>query len=186
MTHQFQSLKGRLLLDNGSLCGSFFERTVVLICEHNEKGAFGLTVNKAVSTTVGAALAADLNEEIKMSTLFVGGPVQTNSLSYLYSLPGWKEQSVIKGVYLGHSLEDLQDLAGREHPLFKVKIFAGYAGWSAGQLDNEIKKNSWYILNADAKHIFTPEHESLWKSIMTQQGWRYKLIADFPEEAGLN
>ena len=186
MTQKSKSLKGSFLLDNGSLAGTFFARAVILICEHNEKGAYGLIVNKPVDTTIGSALAADLNEKIKNSPLFIGGPVQTKSLSFLYTSEEVSPHTVITGVNLGHDLDDLQEISKTSHPLLKVKIFAGYSGWSAGQLENEIKKDSWLILPADSEQIFDETHENVWQNILHALGWKYKLIADFPEDTDLN
>ena len=70
------SLKGQLLLDNGTLGGSFFHRTVVLICEHDAEGAFGLILNRPTPNKVGDAIVADLPDTLKAMTLFLGGPVQ--------------------------------------------------------------------------------------------------------------
>ncbi|MDK3160257.1 YqgE/AlgH family protein [Kamptonema cortianum] len=187
MPTPFQSLKGKFLLDNGSLDGTFFGRTVVLICEHNTKGAFGLVLNKSVDTTIGSALAAELTEEMKNSPLYVGGPVQTNSLSFLYEAEEEPfGQHIIDRVCLGHSLDELQELAQDSGPGLKVKIFAGYSGWSSGQLEDEIQRDSWLILEAHSREVFDRDPASLWRRILTQLGWQYKLIADFPEEPGWN
>src|SRR5213594_3746631 len=78
-------LKGQLLLDSGQLRGSFFQRTVVLICQHDAEGAFGLVLNRATESIVGDIIVADLPEPLKVCTLYVGGPVQPAALSYLHS-----------------------------------------------------------------------------------------------------
>lgn len=71
-----KSLKGQLILDGGKLQGSFFHRTVVLICQHDEEGAFGLILNRETENKVGQAVVANLPESIKDQLLFIGGPVQ--------------------------------------------------------------------------------------------------------------
>src|SRR5438270_14008789 len=78
-------LKGQLLLDSGQLSGSFFQRTVVLICQHDEDGAFGLVLNRAADTKVGEAIVADLPEQIRGAPLYLGGPVQPGALSFLHT-----------------------------------------------------------------------------------------------------
>ncbi|MDZ4743634.1 MAG: YqgE/AlgH family protein [Verrucomicrobiota bacterium] len=186
MDQKNKSLKGAFLLDNGSLAGTFFARSVILICEHNEKGAYGLIVNKSVSTTIGSALAADLPQKTKNSPLFIGGPVQTKSLSFLYTSSEDSFHSVIKGVDLGHDLDDLQEISRQDDPLFKVKIFAGYSGWTSGQLENEIERDSWLILPSDSNQIYEEPHDTLWQGMLQALGWKYKLIADFPEDTSLN
>ena len=78
-----KSLKGQLLLDNGRLQGSFFHRTVLLICQHDADGAFGLVLNRSIGAKVGDALVADLSAQLKQQALYLGGPVQPQALSYL-------------------------------------------------------------------------------------------------------
>src|SRR5512138_3029472 len=78
-------LKGQLLLDSGQLRGSFFQRTVVLICQHDGEGAFGLVLNRSSGSSAGDMIVADLPEPIKACPLFVGGPVQPSALSFLHS-----------------------------------------------------------------------------------------------------
>src|ERR1700690_81215 len=78
-------LKGRLLLDGGQLLGSFFHRTVVLICEHNAEGAFGLVLNRSAGSKIGEVIVADLPDTLKQSPLFLGGPVQPTALSFLHA-----------------------------------------------------------------------------------------------------
>jgi putative transcriptional regulator len=83
MSDSKKYLKGQLLLDSGQLRGSFFQRTVVLICQHDAEGAFGLVLNRATGTNAGDMIVADLPERLKGSPLFLGGPVQPSALSFL-------------------------------------------------------------------------------------------------------
>src|SRR5512141_2450242 len=99
---KFQSLKGQLLLDSGQLSGSFFHRTVVLICQHDPEGAFGLVLNRPTDNKVGEALVADLPELVKEQTLYLGGPVQPTALSYLHTDSFLPNASVMPNLDLGH------------------------------------------------------------------------------------
>src|SRR6266571_9033581 len=143
MTDSGQSLKGQLLLDNGKLRGSFFHRTVILICQHDEEGAFGLVLNRSTNNKVGEALVAKLPESIKQEPLFLGGPVQPQALSFLHNEAYLPQANVIDNLNLGHSLDSLLEIADSYSTTQRVKIFAGYAGWSPGQLDNEMKRDTW-------------------------------------------
>src|ERR1044071_6219792 len=78
-------LQGQLLLDSGQLGGSFFQHTVVLICQHNAEGAFGLVINRALGKTVGDVIIADLPDVLKESPIYLGGPVQPAALSFLHT-----------------------------------------------------------------------------------------------------
>src|SRR4051794_8783012 len=80
-----KSLKGQLILDNGRLTGSFFHRTVILICQHDADGAFGLILNRSTKNKIGDALVAKLPETLKTEPLYLGGPVQPQALSYLHN-----------------------------------------------------------------------------------------------------
>lgn len=179
-------LKGQLLLDGGNLRGSFFNRTVVLICQHDAEGAFGLILNRASENTVGDMLVADLPASLKSQSLFVGGPVQPAALSYLHTDVFVPNANVMPNLNLGHSLEALVDLGESYSTTQKVKIFAGYAGWSPGQLEDEMKRGAWLTHPASADLIFHPEPEQLWKLILLQKGWQYRLLAEAPEDLAWN
>src|SRR5271170_3486107 len=126
--------KGKLLLDGGDLVGSFFHRSVVLICEHNTEGAFGLVLNRSAGSKIGEVIVADLPDTLKESPLFLGGPVQPNALSFLHADNFIPDANVFPNLDLGHSLDDLMEIGESFSPEKKVKMFAGYAGWSPGQL----------------------------------------------------
>src|SRR5579871_2751683 len=127
-------LRGQLLLDSGSLRGSFFQRTVVLVCQHDAEGAFGLVLNRSSGNKLGDMVVADLPDQIKGQMLYVGGPVQLSALSYLHTDSFLPEASVMPNLELGHSLDSLVEIAESFSPTKKLKTFAGYAGWSPGQL----------------------------------------------------
>src|SRR5258705_6960413 len=103
-------LKGRLLLDSGQLQGSFFQRTVVLICEHNAEGAFGLVLNRATGSKVGEMVVADLPGVLKEYPLYLGGPVQPTALSFLHSDSFIPDANVLPNVSLSHSLDALLEI----------------------------------------------------------------------------
>src|SRR5664279_1195557 len=103
-------LKGQLLLDSGQLHGSFFQRTVVLICQHDAEGAFGLVLNRATGSKVGEMIVADLPDDLKACPLYVGGPVQPSALSFLHSDSFIADANVIPNLSLGHSLDSLLEI----------------------------------------------------------------------------
>src|ERR1700761_7017623 len=123
-------LKGQLLLDSGQLRGSFFQRTVVLICQHNAEGAFGLVLNRSSGNKLGEMLVADVPDLLKEQPLFLGGPVQVSALSFLHSDNFLPDASVMPNLELGHSLETLVEIGESYSSTKKVRMFAGYAGWS--------------------------------------------------------
>src|ERR1043166_786930 len=166
MPETTSSLKGQLILDHGKLQGSFFHRTVILVCQHDAEGAFGLVLNRTTDKTVGDALVANLPDTLKEEPLFLGGPVQPQSLSYLHKDAFLPDANVMPNLSVGHSLESLIEIGDSYSTTQQLKIFAGYAGWSPGQLDDELKRDTWLIHPASFDVVFSTQPEKLWQSIL--------------------
>jgi putative transcriptional regulator len=186
MPQPHKSLQGQLILDGGKLHGSFFHRSVVLICQHDPEGALGLILNRSTENKVGQALVANLPEKIKDQSLFIGGPVQPQALSFLHTdtfLPGG---NIMTNLSLGHSVDALMDLGESFSQTQKVKLFAGYSGWSAGQLDNEMSRSDWLVHPATLELVFHSEPTQLWRDIMKQKDVKCRLLADAPDDLSWN
>ena len=181
-----QSLKGQLILDGGKLHGSFFHRSVVLICQHDPEGAFGLILNRKTENKVGQALVANLPERVKEQCLFLGGPVQQQALSFLHSDDYLPEANVMANLNLGHSIDALMDLSESFSSTQKLKMFAGYAGWSAGQLDREMARRDWLVHPASLELVFNDEPGQLWREIMKLKDVNSRLLADSPDDLSWN
>lgn len=179
-------LKGQLLLDSGQLTGSFFQRTVVLICQHDAEGAFGLVLNRTSGNKLGEMILADIPDQIKEQPLFLGGPVQLSALSFLHSDDFLPEASVMPNLDLGHSLDSLVEIGESFSATKKMKMFAGYAGWSPGQLEDEMKRDAWLTHPASLELVFDTNPGQLWQKIMRQKGDKYRLLAAMPEDVSLN
>ncbi len=156
-------LKGQLLLDSGQLNGSFFQRTVVLVCQHDAEGAFGLVLNRSSGNKLGEMVVADLPEQLKEQPLYLGGPVQLSALSFLHSDNFLPEASVLPNLDLGHSLDSLVEIGESFSPTKKIKMFAGYAGWSPGQLEDEMKREAWLTHPASLELVFDADPDRLWR-----------------------
>jgi putative transcriptional regulator len=186
MAEENKFLKGQLLLDSGQLRGSFFQRTVVLICQHDAEGAFGLVLNRATGSNVGEMIVADLPDTLKSNPLYLGGPVQPSALSFLHSDSFIPDANVMPNLSLGHSLDSLMELGESFSATRKVKMFAGYAGWSPGQLEEEMKRKAWLTHPASLELVFETDPGQLWQSILQKKGWKYKLLSQMPEDLSLN
>ncbi len=186
MGKTFQSLKGQLLLDSGILRGSFFHRSVVLICQHDADGAFGLVISRASGTTLGDALPSNLPSSLQEQPLFLGGPVQPSALSYLITGESLKDANVLPNLELGHSLDALIEAADDKTSSRQIRVFAGYSGWSAGQLESEMKREAWLCHPASLDWIFHNNPARIWQLIMRQKGWQQRLLADGPEDLSWN
>ena len=185
MASKIKSLKGQLLLDNGKLQGSFFHRTVVLICQHDKEGAFGLVLNRVTDKTLGEALLAEVPERLKGAPLLLGGPVQPQALSYLHTDTYVPDANVMANLNLGHSLETLVELGEAFSPAQMLRVFAGYAGWGAGQLEEEMKRDTWLVHPARVDLVFSSTAD-LWKEILREKGWKYQLLAEQPDDLSWN
>jgi len=186
MPEKSKFLQGQLLLDGGKLAGSFFHRTVLLICQHDAEGALGLVLNRPSENKVGEMLVANLPDPLKEQPLFAGGPVQPSALSFLHTDTFVPHANVLLNLNLGHSLEALVDLGESYSTTQKLKIFAGYAGWSPGQLEDEMKRGSWLVHPASVDLVFHSAPENLWKTILGQKGWEHRLLAEGPEDLSWN
>src|SRR5688572_1790462 len=187
MAERSKLLKGYFLLDSGQLHGSFFQRTVVLICQHDTEGAFGLVLNRVTGNKVGEMVVADLPNTLKECPLYLGGPVQPTALSFLHSDGFIPDANVLPNLSLGHSLDSLVEIGESFSTGKKIRMFAGYAGWSGGQLEDEMKRKAWLTHPASLELIFETPAEKLWQAVLRRKGgWRNKLRAQLPEDLSWN
>ncbi len=187
MSAKLKSLQGQLLLDSGQLGGSFFQRTVVLVCQHNPEGAFGLVLNRPLGKAVGELIIANLPDGLRAAPLFLGGPVQPAALSYLHTDQFLPEAGVLPNLALGHSLDELMEIGEKFSPAVKVRMFAGYAGWSPGQLEGEMKRKSWLTFPASMDLVFNTPPDQLWQKVLHHKGgWKNKLLSQMPEDLSWN
>jgi putative transcriptional regulator len=186
MTAKSRFLKAQLLLDAGELSGSFFAKTVVLICQHDAEGAFGLVINRTTDKKFSEVVETSLPDALKDQPLFLGGPVQPSAMSYLHSEAFLPDANVFTGLCLGHSLDTLMELGEGYSPTRKLKTFAGYSGWAPGQLESEMKRNAWITHPATLDLVFDPEPATLWKKILRTKGWKYELLSEMPDDPSVN
>ena len=187
MSDSGKILKGKLLLDGGDLIGSFFHHTVILVCEHNADGAFGLVLNRSAGNKVGEVIVADLPDTLKLAPLFLGGPVQPTALSFLHADNFIPAANVFPNLNLGHSLDELIDVGESFSAQKKVKMFAGYAGWNPGQLEDEMKRKAWLTFPASLELVFETPPDQLWQKILRSKGgWKNKLLSQMPDDLSLN
>jgi len=175
------SLQGQLILDGGKLSGSVFQRSVVLVCQHDAQGALGLVLTETGEHVLDAALDVEVPEPLRDMPLGLGGPVQKTALSYLVTEPALLNPNVMPGLRLGHDVEELFDLGRPWIPGRKIRVFAGYAGWSPGQLDDEMLRESWLQHPASLDLVFDVPPEQLWRRVLKSRSrWQERILADAP------
>jgi putative transcriptional regulator len=188
-----EMLAGCLLVATPLLGDPSFRRAVVLIVEDEpEEGTLGVVLNRPTGTPVEQVLASWTELVTAPPVVFEGGPVSPNSALGLAMVPGedepvgWRAlDSVTPPSRLG--LVDLdappQLLAGG---IASLRVFAGYAGWSPGQLRAEISEGAWYVLPAEPADAFAAEPEQLWQIVLRRAGGTLALVATYPEDPAQN
>lgn len=182
--NEYPPAKGSLLISEPHLPDYNFERSVIFLCEHNEKGSFGLVLNKLSDFTLNQLVDVPLSYKVGL-----GGPVEPNTLHFLFRNNATIEDSIQVGsqIYWGGNYEQLiawQTITGASAD---VLFFMGYSGWSEGQLQDEIDKNSWIVFpEATEQLVFNTRKENMWKAILNEMGGRYALYANYPADPRLN
>jgi len=194
---EFKSLKGSLLVAAPGLLDPNFARSVVFLADHSPKGAFGLVLNRPADMKIADIWAALSSDPCSCSaTAFVGGPVQKGAVLLLHGHPELAPlaEPVIPGVFLGSEVELLGELLKLEslargdpsRPAARFRVFCGYAGWAAGQLDGEMKAGGWLTCAASAEHVFSTPPEQLWGQAMRSLGGIYGFFALMPRHPEMN
>jgi putative transcriptional regulator len=172
------SLRGHLLIAAPSLF-DYFRRTVVLVLEHTADGAMGVVLGRETETLVAEAVPALAELAGDDDVVYLGGPVSPESVVAL----GEFEDPEEAGSRVVGSLGTLDPDAANDS-LVRVRVFAGYAGWSAGQLDAELESDAWIVQPADALDPFVSG--DIWSEALARAGGRYKLMATMPADPSLN
>jgi putative transcriptional regulator len=184
---RIHSLRGSLLLDGGSLAGSYFHRSVVLVCQHDASGAFGLVLNRPDDRPLQEVLDVELPDNLGSMLLAHGGPVQETAMSFLRSDPAMLSANVMDQLQLGHDLEELIELGRAWIPGRRLRVFAGYAGWAPGQLDDELRREAWIVHPATLDLVFDVPPPTLWRHILkSRTDWKERLLGDTPENLSSN
>jgi putative transcriptional regulator len=183
-------LTGRLLVAAPMLDDPTFARTVVLLLDHDEEGSLGLVLNRPSHVPVGAVLPPWDGRTTGADVLFTGGPVADDSALALGMLPGphdGPEPEGFRRVAGPFGLVDL-DLDPDEWvgTLDAIRIYAGYAGWAAGQLEDELDQGSWYVLDGGPSDVFGDDAETLWQRVLRRQTGDLPFLATPTTDPTLN
>lgn len=177
---------GSILVSEPHLPDSNFDRTVILLCKHDEEGSFGFVLNKKSNVRLDELIREA--EGIK-TEVYVGGPVEQNTLHFLHRDETLENtEFVSEKLYWGGNFElQLNWLKDQIVDVKDVKFFLGYSGWSAGQLQEEIEHSSWMVFKPkNYDFIFEADAEGLWKSVLEEKGGRYSMYSKYPIDPRLN
>ncbi|WP_226345208.1 YqgE/AlgH family protein [Agilicoccus flavus] len=181
------SLAGRLLVASPHTGGEIFDRSVVLLLQHSEEGAHGLVLNKPLSAGVERVLPTWEGHLSDPDRLFQGGPVGLDTALGLVSVPGEAEPIGTKLLFGSVGVVDLDAPPELVVPAVAgLRVFAGYSGWSAGQLEGELRAGGWYVVDPEVGDVFTDAPDRLWRSVLRRQGGSLAWVATYPRDPTLN
>lgn len=182
------SLAGRLLVSTPEITDGVFDRSVVLLLAHDELTAEGVVLNKPVQAPIDAVLPGWQSGASEPQKVFQGGPVKTDSAVGLVGVPGDSEPPAgVKRLFGAIGLVDLDTPQEQVWPsISALRIFAGYAGWSAPQLAGEIARGGWFVVDAEIGDVFDPEPSTLWRRVLRRQHGLMAWVSTYPEDPTLN
>jgi putative transcriptional regulator len=176
---------GRLLVATPLLGDPHFARTVVYLLEHDGGGTVGVVLNRPSHTPVGQVLP-DWHDAVSgPAVVFGGGPVQPDGALCLAELASGTTgiREVVDGVSTVDLDGDVAVIAGTAR---RLRVFAGHAGWSPGQLAGEIDEGAWWVLSGSPADLFSEDPRTMWRRVLRRQPMPLRLLSTYPQDPGLN
>lgn len=174
-----ETLAGSLLLAHPGMRDPNFRRSVVLMSVHNAEGAMGVVLNRPLGKRLGELSGDFALSPLASIPLFKGGPVQTDQLV----LVAWQRHPEGFQLHFGVDPEKAQQLMSEEGT--QLRGFLGYSGWSGGQLENEMKMQTWIVADVP-EDLLVHSDEDLWRIVLGRAGAEWRLLADEPENPEMN
>jgi putative transcriptional regulator len=176
------TLRGALLLAEPTMRDVNFSRAVILLTQHSElQGAHGYVLNRPLDQTVGDFLSGGAFDSLSEVPVYLGGPVDQQRLSFMAL--AWNETEKV----LAYESQLSAPVAKKRLQQGKdVRAFIGYSGWTAGQLENELERQTWVITRPGKQIVEVKKPEKLWEATLTSMGPVFQLMAKMPEEVDNN
>ena len=178
--------KGKILISEPFLPDTFFNRSIVYLTDHSSQGSVGFILNKKLDLQVSAAIEGFESWDENLS---LGGPVAPDTLHYLHNLGDLIPKSVLVegNIFWGGDIDNIRELikTGKINKS-QIRFFLGYSGWSAGQLERELKENSWVIAKVNSNIVLNNSGDDIWKKVLRGFKNKYKMWADFPDSPEMN
>ncbi|MET9801319.1 YqgE/AlgH family protein [Streptomyces sp. NPDC006368] len=184
---EVSSLTGRLLVATPALADPNFDRAVVLLLDHDDEGSLGVVLNRPTPVDVGDILESWAPLAGEPGVVFQGGPVSLDAALGLAVIPGDEGPLGWRRVYGAIGLVDLEtppELIAAA--LGSLRIFAGYAGWGPGQLEDELESGAWFVVDSEPGDVSSPRPGSLWREVLRRQRSELAMIATYPDDPSLN
>jgi len=174
------TLAGSLLVAHPALRDPNFRRAVVLMSSHGPEGAMGVVVNRPLERRLGDVQGEFALGPLGATPLFSGGPVQPDRLILVV----WQTRSDGFRLHFAVDPDKAIQLMAEEGTC--VRGYLGYSGWSAGQLENELKQSTWVVTEAKTDLFDRPADSTLWQAVLGDEGDDWRLLADEPDDPMLN
>jgi len=178
---------GCILVSEPHLPDNNFDRTVILLCKHDEEGSFGFVLNRKSNVNLNELMKEAEGIEIPV---YIGGPVEQNTLHFVHNDDSLTDAELVNdSFYWGGDFDLLLSwLHDKVIDKNNVKFFLGYSGWGKGQLMEEIKENSWIVIEPKSSELIFDDDGSneMWKNILEDMGGRYTMYSKYPEDPRLN
>jgi putative transcriptional regulator len=175
-------LQGRLLLADPSLRDGIFNKSVILLAEHkSDQGALGLILNHPIGKTVGDLLPDEAFAPLRQLAVHEGGPVDRDQLTF--SSFWWSKKL---GLRWKLRISAADAVAHAHRPGRIVRAFVGYSGWTAGQLENELRRSSWIAARPQPNLLGQQHDRQLWVDLLSQVSPLHRILAEAPDDPSLN
>jgi putative transcriptional regulator len=163
-----QLSKGKFLVASRSLKDPSFSETVVLLIEYERHGAMGLVINRPSEVKLSKVFPQITELQERTDTVFLGGPVARRDLFMLVRSASKPENAhrIFNDIYVSSSRTVLERMIGNTDPGERFRVYAGHAGWAPGQLDHEVSRGAWHILEADAETVFSKAPSKIWPELI--------------------
>lgn len=180
-----ESLKGQVLIASPSIFDPNFRQAVVLIAQHDESGAMGVILNRPSEASVGDLAPALTGLAGLDDTVYMGGPVEKNSLIVLaqFDEPDAAALMVIGDIGFVAVQSDIDEVSAGTR---RARAFAGHSGWAPGQLEMEMARDDWITEPASYDDVFAPRADELWQAVLQRKGGSFALMARMPFDPSLN
>lgn len=180
-------LTGRLLVATPQLRGSTFDSAVILMLSHDDDGALGVIVNRPTELPIGQLLPNWTDLASDPGVIFQGGPVSTDSALGLVYIDESGEPLGVRRVSGKVGVVDLDTPTEvLESAVSGMRVYAGYSGWSSGQLEGEVDEGSWYVVDAESEDAFRADAQGLWRAVLRRQLGQLALMSSFPADPTMN
>jgi len=184
------SLRGKLLVAAPMLVDPNFNRTVVLLLEHNDDGAIGLVLNRPSDVVLNDALSSWAELAPAPAVVFVGGPVSAESAIGLAEARSSTVETETDG--FAPLLEGLGTVDLARPPdlvlpaVARVRVFAGYAGWASEQLEYELREEAWFVVDRLPQDLWSDDPAGMWRAVLRRQRGLVAHVANFPVDLRSN